>query len=149
MGLEESCKSYLGSLVAVKPVYGWGWSRLDAPEIPVPAEVNGVPRSFHCRIKDFFYFQGELRGAVGSIEEQGHIYDGLWIIFSTRVVGIHNFTDLLPHCDVQIGPVVPAGEWPEFTSGSPIVNGYGFVGASLRCIEENDASLLAQANGAV
>lgn len=136
MGFERSCKCYEGSLVAVKPVYGWGWSRLDAPEIPVPAEVNGVPSPFHCRVKEFFSFQVELRGAVGRIEELGHIYDGLWVVFSTRVIGIHNFIDQLPHCDVQIGPVVPVGEWPEFTSGSPIVNGYGFVGASLRHIEE-------------
>ena len=149
MGLEESCNSYLGSLVAVKPIYGWGWYRLDAPEIPVPAEVNGVPRPFHCRIKDFFYFQGELRGAVGAIEEPGHIYDGFWVVFYTRLVGIYTFTDSLPHCDVQVGSVMPVGEWPEFTSGSPIVSGYGFVGESLRHIAENDASILAQATGAV
>ena len=149
MGLEESCKSYLGKSVAVKPVYGWGWSRLDAPEIPVPAEFNGVPRPFHCRILGFFYFGEELRGAIGRIEEPGHIYDGLWVVFSTRVVGVHNFTDHLPYCDVQIGSVAPGGEWPEFTSGSPIINGYGYVGESFRHIEENDARVLAQWEGAV
>jgi hypothetical protein len=149
MGLEESCKSYEGGVVAVKPVYGWGWSRLDAPEIPVPAQVNGVARPFHCRIKGFFYFQGELRGAVGKVEELGHLYDGLWAVFSTRAVGAYNFVDRLPYCDVQIGSVEPTGEWPEFTSCSPIVNGYGFVGVSLGSIEENDARVLAQAQGAV
>jgi hypothetical protein len=148
MGLEQSCKSYVGSLVAVKPVWGWGWSRLDAPEVPVPAEVNGVPRPFHCRVKDFFCFQDELRGVIGKVEGSGHIYDGLWVVFSTRVVGTYNFTDRLPYCDVQLGSVMPVGEWPEFTSGSPIVNGYGFVGASLRHIEEHDARVLAKA-GAV
>ena len=148
MGLEESCKSYQGRLVAVKPIYGWGWTRLDAPEIRVPAEVNGVPRPFHCWITDLFSFEGELRGAVGNIEEPGHLYDGLRIVFSTRVVGVYNFTDRLPRCDVQIGPVMPIGEWPEFSS-APIVNGYGFVGESLKHIEENDARILAQAQGAV
>jgi hypothetical protein len=149
MGLEESCNSYLGGLVAVKPVYGWGWSRLDAPEIPVPAEVNGVPRPFHCRIQDFFYFRGELRGATGRIEESGHTYDGLWAVFYTRLVGTYDFTNNLPHCDIQIGPGVPVGEWPEFGHGSPIVNGYCFVGASLMRIIENHARMLAKAGGAV
>ena len=40
MGLDESCEKYLGCLVAVKPIYGWGWSRVDAPEVSVPAEIN-------------------------------------------------------------------------------------------------------------
>jgi hypothetical protein len=128
----------------VKPIYGWGWYRLDAPEIRVPAEVNGVPRPFHCRIKDFFYFHGELRGATGIIEEVGHIYNHLWVVFSSRLSGTRNFTDYLPHCDVQIGSVMPVGEWPEFTSGSSIVSGYGFVGESLEHIEENDARIIAQ-----
>jgi len=145
MGLDESCKRYLGSLIVVKPVYGWGWLRLDAPEIPVPAEINGVPRPFHCRIKDFFYFQDELRGAAGNIEEVGHTYDGFWVIFSTRVIGTYNFTDNLPYCDIQVGSTTPVllGEWLEFTSGSPIVNGYGFVGESLERIEEHDVKLRA------
>jgi hypothetical protein len=149
MSLEETCKDYKGRLVAVKPVYGWGWSRLDAPEIPVPAEVNGVPRPFHCLIKEFFLYQGALRGAVGVIAEPGHTYDGLWVVFYTRLVGIYDFTDSLPHCDVQIGAAVPVGEWPEFTSGAPIVNGYGFVGASLRHLNEYEARVLSEASGAV
>jgi hypothetical protein len=149
MALDETCKSYSGSLVAVKPIYGWGWSRRDAPEIPVPAEINGVPHPFHCRIKGFFYFQCKLRGAVGTIEESEHIYDGLWVVFYTRTVGTYDFTNSLPHCDIQIGSVIPVGEWPEFTSGSLIVNGYCFVGESLRHIEENDARMIAQSKGAV
>ena len=86
MGLDPSAENHLGRLLAVKPVYGWGWSRLDAPEIPVPAQINGVPHPFHCRIHHFFAFQGELRGAVGVVQESGHIYEGLWVIFSTRGV---------------------------------------------------------------
>src|SRR5687767_1057085 len=100
MGFDPSAENHRCKLVAVKPVYGWGWSRLDAPEIPVPAQINGVPHPFHCRIEHFFAFQGELRGAVGIIEEPGHIYQGLWVIFSTRVIGSHNFVNSLPYCDI-------------------------------------------------
>lgn len=147
MGLEPSCKTYAGSLVAVEPVYGWGWYRLDAPEIPVSAESQGVPRPFHCRIQDFFCFQNEVRGAIGRVEEAGHSYDDLWVVFSTRVNGDHNFIDRLPYCDVQLGAIAPVGEWPEFTSGSPIVSGYGFVGASFRQLAEHDAKMLADGRG--
>jgi hypothetical protein len=139
MGLDESCLSYLGRVIAVRPVYGWGWSRLDAPEIHVPNEIDGVPRPFHCRIKDFFYFKNELRGAVGNIEEAGHIYDDLWITFYTRVIGTHNFTDKLPYCNIEIGPDKPViiEEWYNFTTGEPIVNGYCFVGETLKHIEDS------------
>jgi len=113
------------------------------------AEINGVPCPFHCRVKDFFYFQNELRGCIGRIGESGHIYDGLWVVFYTRIIGTHNFIDNLPYCNIQIGAVVPVGEWPEFTSGSPIIDGYCFVGDSLKHIREYEAKMIAQASDAV
>jgi hypothetical protein len=134
MGFEPLIEYYRGSLVIVNPVYGWGWARVDAPEIPVAAQSNGVLYPFHRRIQHFFCWQNELRGAVAGIEEPDHIYDGLLVIFSPRVTGIHNFTTHIPCCDIQIGSVAPVGEWPEFLSGSPIINGYGFVGESLEAV---------------
>ncbi|MDQ3713838.1 MAG: hypothetical protein M3388_16685 [Acidobacteriota bacterium] len=141
MGLNENCKSYLNELVAFKPEYGWGWTRLDVPEIRVPAQVNGVPFPFHCRIREFFDFRGELRGFVGRVEQAEHIYDGLLVVVSTRVVGTFNFTDNLPHCDIQLGADEPSGEFLAFVSGSPIVNGFGVIGASLQHIAERDLKI--------
>lgn len=141
MGLEESCKNYLGKLVAFKPEYGWGWTRLDAPDVRVPAQVNGVPFPFHCSIQEFFDFHGEVRGFIGRVEQPEHIYDSLFVVINTRVIGIFNFTDNLPHCDVQLGADEPSGEFPTFVSGSPIVNGFGVVGASLQHIAERDLSI--------
>ena len=138
MGLDETCKTYLGELIIFKPEYGQGWSRLDAPDIPVPAQINGVPFPFHCRIEKFFDFHGELRGFVGRVEQTEHIYDGLRVIINTRVVGTFNFTDALPRCDIQLGTVEPSGEFPQFVSGSPIVNGFGVVGATSEHIAERD-----------
>jgi hypothetical protein len=135
MGFDLSVENYRGNLVIVKPVYGWGWAHLDTPEIPVPAQINGVPYPFSCRIQHFFYWQNELRGAVAEIEEPDRIYDRLQLIFSPRVTGTHNFINQLAYCDIQIGSVAPVGEWPEIISGSPIINGYGFVGESLEHIE--------------
>ena len=144
MGLELSTVSYKGRLVAVKPVYGWGWYRLDAPGTPVPAEVNGAPRPFHCRIQYFCHFNGELNGAVAVIEEPDHIYDRLWAYFWLRVTGMYNFVDRLPHCNIEIGPDAPVGERLEFVSGSPRVGGYCWVGETLKHLEANVASMAAK-----
>ncbi len=136
MGLAESCKSYLNSSVVVKPVYGWGWTRLDAPEIRVPAEVNGVPHPFNCRITEFIYYQGKMIGAIGKIEKAAHIYNDLWTLFYLRVSGTFNFTDKVGYYNLEIGPEQPEKtdhkKWLEFTSGAPIVNGYAMIAESLQ-----------------
>lgn len=142
MGLDKSCESYLDNFVVVKPVYGWGWTRLDAPEIRVPAEVNGVPRPFNCRITEFLYYQNELNGAVGKIVEANHIYNNLWIFFYLRMKGSFNFTDEIGYYNIEIGsrkPDTPAGKgWLEFTAGSPIINGFAKVAESFQRIEKYD-----------
>ena len=142
MGLDKSCETFLNKTVLVKPVYGWGWSRLDAPEIRVPSEINGVPRPFNCLIKEFSYFQNKLNGAIGIIKEENHIYNGLWTFFYPRVERMVNFTNEIGYYNLEIGPQMPefpvGKDWLEFTSGSPIVNGYAFVAESLQRIEKYD-----------
>ena len=149
MGLEISTLEYRGRQVVVKPVYGWGWSRLDAPETPVPAEVNGVPSPFRARIHEFFGFNRELRGVVARIEEPYHIYDGLWTVFYTRVGGTLDFTERLPYCNIEIGVGAPIGEWPEIVSGSPRIGGYCFVGESLEHLAAHHLRLCGMAGAEV
>ena len=141
--LDESCETYLHELVLVKPVYGWGWTRLDAPDISVPAEINGVPFPFKCRITEFLYHHNRPNGALGRIEESNHIYDNLWMFFYLRVQGIFNFTDEIGYYNLEIGSpppeIVEKDESLEFKSGEPIVNGYAHIAESLRHIERYDA----------
>lgn len=145
MGLDESCLDYWGGLIAVKPVAGWGWSRLDAPEIPVPNQINGVPFPFHCYFETPLYFDGELRGAACRIEETGHIYNKFWMFFYNRTCGIFDFEERLPYCNLEISPKIPTVRraWFDFTSGVPLVNGYAFAGASIKHIEEHHAKMMA------
>ncbi|MBC7797635.1 MAG: hypothetical protein H7Z37_12245 [Pyrinomonadaceae bacterium] len=139
MGLTIDCRNYLGEIVAVKPEYGWGWTRTDAPEIRVPAQVNGVPFNFNCRIRNFLCVDDELRGFIGCVEEAEHIYDGLFIVVTTRITGTFNFTDRLAYFNIELGADEPtSNDFPTFISGSPIVVGYGVVGASLHHIVERD-----------
>ncbi len=95
MGLDKSCENYLNGSVLVKPVYGWGWARLDAPEISVPAEIDCVPRPLGCEIIRFLYYRNMLNGAIGRIAESQHIYDGFWTFFYLHAKGLFNFTDEL------------------------------------------------------
>jgi hypothetical protein len=140
MGLNNSCLSYINQQVVIKPVYGWGWSCTNSPEIPIPADINGVPFPFSCRIKSFFYIDEELMGAVAFIEAEEHIYNGYWIIFHLRVSGIYNFTNEIAYYNVEIGYHMPdiknGKEWPEFKHGSAYVNGYGRIGRTIQEIEK-------------
>lgn len=142
MALDKSCEAYLNNLVLVKPVYGWGWSHLGNSEIPVAAEINGVPSPFNCRITEFCCYRGNLNGAIGRIEETNHIYNDLWTFFYLRVQGTFNFTDEIGYYNVEIGsqpPKIPdEKDWLEFTAGSPIINGYAHIAESFQQIEKYD-----------
>ena len=142
MSLDKSCKKYLNRLVLIKPVFGWCWSNLENPDIPVPAQINGVPFSFHCRIRGFFYFEGSLCGAVGKIEEMGHIYDKFLTFFYLRISRICNFTSEPGYYNIEINlqrPKVPLGKkWFEFPVDSLIVNGYALIAQSFGQIERHN-----------
>ena len=143
MGLAKSCEGFLNNVVLVKPVYGWGWARFDKPEIPVPAEVNGVPLPLNGRITEFCYHHSELNGAIGKIEAANHIYDSLWTFFYLRVQGMFNFTDEIGYYNIEIGSHPPEvsdeKDWLKFTLGSPIVNGYAHIAESFHLIKKYEA----------
>src|SRR5262245_23306620 len=93
MGLDLSCEKYLNQLLLVKPIYGWGWSRQDVPQLVARTELNELPPPFICRPTAFFYFEDELSGMVAEIEDSCHIYDGLWTFSYLAVRGTWNFTN--------------------------------------------------------
>jgi len=141
MSLHHSCEEYRNRSVIVKPIYGWGWSSTGDPPMPVPAEINGVPRPFSLIIRDFYRFEGELRGVIGIIKEPGHVYDRCWANLSLRVGWECNFTDEMGYYDLEIAqpePIRGQKGWPEFPAGVPVVNGYGIVAESMRRIEKYD-----------
>jgi len=83
--LEDKVLAYCGSLVAVGPVYGWGWSGVQ-------------PKSFQMRIVEFCRdAKSTLRGGIGQIESAGHAFDKRWVVFSARHDGQWNFESHLGH----------------------------------------------------
>jgi hypothetical protein len=144
MGLEDSCKNYKDKLILIKPVFGWGWTS-NKPDISIPNQVNGVPFSFYFRVKTYFYFENELRGAVGRVEDSNHIYNNLWAFFYNRNAGISNFTNKLPYCNIEISLEYPEirNKWYEFKRDSQIIIGYCIAGESVQAIAEYERNLLA------
>ena len=107
MGLDESTFAFVGAILSVSPIYGWGW--VGNPEAPAP------PSPFRLRLRRIWSAFGERRGGGGVIEERGHPYDGTWVVFSTRHQGTFNFTTSPGHYNLEIclaEPVENDKGWP-------------------------------------
>ena len=134
MSLHQKSREYESQMLCFKPNYGWGWSRLgtnDADRFIDFAEIDtaGV---FYIRVSRFFSFEGELRGLIGRVEQDGHLFDGLWAATWTMLEGEFDFVEKLCfRWDIELGPTEPhGGEWPTTPESSPAYSGYGVVGVS-------------------
>ena len=137
--LDQSCTKYTGHLLTVEVHYGWGWQGRMSKASSKVYEPMEEPSNFHLRVNYFFPWQNVLRGGVGRIEEEGHIYDNFWIVFYTRPLGKYDFTDNITTYSMQIGPdepwMLPPPENPELDepwpcwefSGVPKLLGFGVV----------------------
>jgi hypothetical protein len=121
MGLDDSALLYIGQILEVRPIYGWGWTR--NVEEPAP------PSKFWIRLSRLWSYQGERRGGVGQVQQPHHPFDGFWVVFSTRHAGTFNFADRPAHYNVTIGPNVPVDHsgWPSMTGDDPHVTGFAEI----------------------
>lgn len=120
---------YIGGLLYLKPGYCWGWRCTDG-DAPAGLNYDIVDQAgpFHIRVKRFFVFRDELRGVVGTVEQEGHFLNGYWAACGEMSAGVHNFTDELSiRCDLSIGPAEPSGEWPMVRNCSPTYDGHGIL----------------------
>ena len=93
-GLDETCESYIGKLLKVCPIYGWGWGGNE--EEPLP------PSAFDICLERLWWWGNERRGGIGTIKENNNKYNGWKVIFNTRHTGIYNFTDKIGHYNIVI-----------------------------------------------
>jgi hypothetical protein len=93
-GLDDTCENYVGAILEVHPVYGWGW--LGNKEEPNP------PSDFKMRLISLWSREDKRRGGIGVIEDEGHEYNGWTVIFSTRHQGTFNFIDKIGHYNITI-----------------------------------------------
>jgi len=143
--LDDSVLEFVDRLAAARTFYGWGWGeghddRTDSLHVDVPP-------SFQFRIAEFFDWNQERRGGIGRIEQPGHIYDGHWLLFYTRVCGCFDFLQKIADYNFHIGRNRPslylptkeprmAEAWPLpcFPDCSSLW-GYGRIAASLNVVD--------------
>ena len=104
--LDDSCEEFVGKTLHVTPVYGWGWS--GNPEQP------DAPKDFEMRLLRLWSDEKGRRGGVGEVEDPNHPCHGWAVVFSTRHVGLFNFTDKLGHYNITItaGDIIVKKGWP-------------------------------------
>ena len=122
MGLSDSVERFVGTLLVVTPFYGWGWTQGVAwSGKSKPIEV---PAPFHLRLSRLWNWEGERRGGIGQIEENGHDLDRHWVIFSTRHVGSFDFDEHIGQYNISIAPVEPITT----DDAWPVCPGEGWIG---------------------
>jgi hypothetical protein len=148
MPLENTCHSTVGSLVFVLPIIGFGWSELKrGGEFPDEVGID-PPEPFCVRITKFHCHENQIRGAIGTIEQDGHSLNGKWAAFCARDGGggdFYNLTTKPTKHNVRIGgsePVIEVGgdsvpmvEWIQF-EGVDVLSGIGYVAESIDWIRE-------------
>jgi hypothetical protein len=143
MSLDKSCiEKYSGRRVYVKTQAGWGWTRLERDAPRLSYKESAGPPSFYNRIERFFYYKGQLRGAIAKVEQPEHLYNGFWTVFYTRHLGLHDFVANLCSYIILIGPDEPRRgnifddpvwsiNWPIWHfSQSPQLLGYAMIAES-------------------
>ena len=143
--LDDSVLEFVGRLVAARTIYGWGWGEgHDDRTDSVPVDM---PPSFQLRVAEFFNWNQERRGGIGRVEQSGHVYDGHWLLFYTRVCGCFDFVQKIADYNFHIGrdrpSLYPPTKEPRMAEAWPLpcfrdyssLWGYGRIGATLDVVE--------------
>ena len=101
--LDQSCTNIVDHLLTVEVHYGWGWQGRMSEASPQTYEPMEEPSNFHLRVNYFFSWQSVLRGGVGRIEEEGHVYNNFWIVFYTRPLGKYILRIISQHIACRLG----------------------------------------------
>lgn len=125
MSLDNSVKRLVGSYLNVIPIHGWAWCG--------NAEAPDAPAVFKIRLVRLFRWQCELRGGVGIVENPKHLFDGSWIVFSTRHEGTFDFTDQLEHYNIVLSSAEPVENeegWPVIGPTKKSATGFAQIAAA-------------------
>lgn len=140
MPLDNSCEKFKGQLVFVLPTIGYGWSqRLPSTQRFQAGDSIEPPSPFYARILEFHYFNGEIRGGIGIIEQKNNHLNGEWIGFCVRDgMGTitPNFSTHPADNNISIGKTKPIikidpeklamSEWIKFQDSS-CLSGLGYI----------------------
>lgn len=128
MTLSDTCRSFEGKLLSVKPHYGHGWCRLNPNEPRLTYKETAGPSEFTLRVLSFIEVAGELHGAKGMVEQPGHQCNGWFVVFSPRHRGVYDFDVNPPHCNISVGPQLDESPEPK-VKGDGALAGFAVVSA--------------------
>lgn len=144
MTLDVDCEKYKNSFLYCKPYFGWGWHRLDEKTHVDFSQINKAG-GFHILIQDFFYYMNDLRGLIGHVVENGHIFHGLNFVCWTMYKGTYNFTDnICFRYDIEMSSATPfmvkdwqLKNWPSLEGGKPHYQGSVYVAENEQYIDSS------------
>jgi hypothetical protein len=126
--LDDSTEAFIGQILTVDPFHGYGWTEAFAEQGEVSHREVDPPDPFHITLERLWSWKEDARrGGVGRVESPGHLLDGMWVVFSTRHVGVWNFTDRLGAYNVDLSSVEPTSDndgWPQYPAGSRPIRAY-------------------------
>lgn len=123
LSLTESCKEYLGELLQLRCIYGWGWNKnADAPFPPHDCDFELLRLWINC---SNMYYDG-----MGIIHTTNHELNNWWILFSARHKGIYDFEENIGDFNITIcnkKPKVLNSQTDTFEYRAKIISGFGQI----------------------
>lgn len=131
-------EEYIDRLLYLEPSERANWKQGTAQDSVADVSHPQVVSGFHVRVKYFLTLHREnaWNGLVGTVEQEGHLFDRLWFGCSTTYQGYPNFTDRLRRSWCRIGPGRPREPAFYIPSGLPFYEGQGVLGETKSIIAE-------------
>jgi hypothetical protein len=139
MPLSQRTNEYIGRTLFVMPYYGNGWVRADLGKPPPEPHGSLGPAPFRARVEKMIICNGQLMGAMATIDETGHPFDGHWCCFYLRSTEECDFAGNQGHymiwiapkeLPLQSAPEKPLYQWVTPDPSTSSLCGYGMVAES-------------------
>src|SRR5262249_55032082 len=80
MPFAKSNMTLVNEMVAVTPIYGYGWHEVDKDGVYKHSGLVPVPSPFKFRILEFFFVDGVATVGSGTMLEEGHDFNFWWAL---------------------------------------------------------------------
>jgi hypothetical protein len=132
--MEECVEDFIGKHVKVSPLPMLQalWLRIDNDQVVYVSEADTYGKDFRVRIDGFWDYLGRRYGGIGRVEQEEHILDAFWLVFSVSKVDTFNFSDSRHDYHITVGPEEPVfwrNKWPVLDKGAPRLQGMANIRA--------------------
>jgi hypothetical protein len=129
----EMPERYIDRLLFLEPVDLPMWQQSVQPNDFIGFAQMQTLGGFHVRIRYFLtlYATDTWGAVVGSVEQSGHVFDGLWIGCNVNYQGYPDFTERLRKSWCKVGPIRPKPPSMLVPSGLPLYVGPGVLAENI------------------